>query len=210
MGATPYITYIILAATGIVSYRAFHDGGLKWKFMFNAYQIKHRKEWYRFFSHGLIHADWMHLGFNAYVLYGFGKTVELTYVSIFGVAKGNFNFILLYVGALAISSFYSFAKHQDNVHYNSLGASGAVSAVLFSFIAMYPDAKLGLLFIPIPIKAWILGGLYLLYSHYMSKKQMDNIGHDAHFWGAVFGFVVTFVFKPELFGRFIDQFSSSF
>lgn len=206
---TPYITYIILAITGFVSYQAFQDGGLKWKFMFNAYQIKHRKEWYRYFSHGLIHGDWMHLGFNAYVLYSFGKIVELTYVSQFGEGKGRLNFVLMYVGALAFSSVFSYAKHQDNPHYNALGASGAVSAVLFSFIAIYPTEDLMLMFIPIPIKAWIMGGLYLLYSHYMAKKQMDNIGHDAHFWGAVFGFVVTFVFKPELVSRFIDQITSS-
>lgn len=207
---TPYITYLILAVTGLVSYKAFEDSSLKWRFMFNAYQIKERKEWYRFFSHGLIHADWMHLIFNAYVLFSFGKIVELTYLNIFGFGKGHLNYILLYVGGLAVSSFYSYAKHQDNPHYNALGASGAVSAVLFSFIAIYPSENLSLMFIPIPIKAWMMGGGYLLYSHFMAKKQMDNVGHDAHFWGAVFGFVVTFVFKPVLFSQFINQITMYF
>ncbi|MBI35941.1 MAG: rhomboid family intramembrane serine protease [Flavobacteriales bacterium] len=202
----PYITYIIIGITALASYKAFQDGSLKWKLIFNAYQIKERKEWYRFFSHGLIHADWIHFGFNIYVLYVFGKSVELSFVSIFGPVRGLLNYILLYAGALLASSVYSFVKNQDNPHYNALGASGAVSAVLFSFIAMYPNSDLSLMFIPIPIKGWILGTLYLLYSHYMAKKEMDNIGHDAHFWGAVFGFVVTFVFEPKLFGAFISNF----
>lgn len=206
---TPYITYAILIATGLVTYKAFQDGSLKWKFMFNAYQIKDRNEWYRFFSHGLIHADWMHFGFNAYVLYSFGGIVEKTYVGLFGPVKGHVNFALVYISALAVSSFYSFAKHQNNPNYNALGASGAVSAVLFSFIAIYPTQGLQFIFIPIDIPAWIMGGLYLLYSNYMSKKQMDNIGHDAHFWGAVFGFVVTFVFDPSLFANFFNQIKST-
>lgn len=206
----PYITYIILGITGWVTYKAFQDGQLKWKFVFNAYQIKHRNEWYRLFSHGLIHADWIHFGFNAYVLFSFGRIVELTYLQVFGITKGYVNYILLYVGALAVSCFYSFAKHHDNPNYNALGASGAVSAVLFSSIAIYPTMPLQIIFIPINIPAWIMGGLYLLYSNYMAKKQMDNIGHDAHFWGAVFGFVVTFVFDPSLFAEFINQIKSTF
>ena len=204
----PYITYIIIGVTALVSYKAFQDASLKWKLIFNAYQIKERKEWYRFFSHGLIHGDWVHFGFNIYVLYGFGKSVELSFLSIFGSSKGCLNYILLYVGALLVSSVYSYIKNQDNPHYNALGASGAVSAVLFSFIAMYPNSDLSLLFIPIPIKGWLLGALYLLYSHYMAKKQLDNIGHDAHFWGAVFGVVITFIFDPKLIDNFIYQITS--
>ncbi|MBO73329.1 MAG: rhomboid family intramembrane serine protease [Flavobacteriales bacterium] len=200
----PYITYIIIGITALASYKAFQDGSLKWKLIFNAYQIKERKEWYRFFSHGLIHADWIHFGFNIYVLYVFGKSVELSFVSIFGPVRGLLNYILLYAGALLASSVYSFVKNQDNPHYNALGASGAVSAVLFSYIAMNPNKDLMLFFIELP--GWLLGTLYLLYSHYMAKKEMDNIGHDAHFWGAVFGFVVTFVFEPKLFGAFISNF----
>jgi membrane associated rhomboid family serine protease len=150
----------------------------------------------------------MHFGFNVYVLYVFGKTVELSYVSIFGPAQGYLNYILLYGGALLMSSVYSFVKNQDNPHYNALGASGAVSAVLFSYIAIYPNSDLGILFIPVPIKGWVMGGLYLLYSHYMAKKKMDNVGHDAHFWGAVFGFVITFVFEPRLIDNFISQITS--
>ena len=202
---TPIVTYIIIGITVLVSYKAFNDGSLKWRFMFNPYQVKHRKEWYRLFSSGLIHADWMHLGLNMYVLYMFGEIIEPKFRNEFGEVKGTINFILLYLGGLLVSSLYNLAKHQDNANYNALGASGAVSGIVFSFIAFYPLQGMGIILIPIHIPAIIFGGLYLAYSQYMAKKQIDNIGHDAHFWGAVFGFVVTFIFKPDLFRDFLNE-----
>ena len=121
----------------------------------------------------------------------------------FGLS-GFLLYLILYAGALVASSLISYAKHKKNPGYMALGASGAVSAVLFSFILMYPQEELTLMFL-IPIKAYILGGLYLLYSHYMSKQNMDNIGHDAHFYGAVFGFLFTLLLSPRLFGEFLRQ-----
>jgi len=199
-----------MAITALVSYKAFQDTGLKWRFMFNAYEIKRKKEWYRFFSHGLIHADWIHLGLNIYVLYLFGGKVEASFVIQFGLVKGILNYLLLYIGGLAVSSFYSYAKHQDNSNYNALGASGAVSAVVFASIALFPMDKLGIILIPFYIPGVIFGAIYLFYSNYMAKKQMDNIGHDAHFWGALFGFVITFVFNPDFLSSFLNQITSAF
>ena len=198
-----------MAITALVSYKAFQDGSLKWRFMFNAYEIKRKKEWYRFFSHGLIHADWLHLGLNIYVLYLFGGKVEHEFIKEFGMVRGIVNYLLLYIGGLAVSSFYSYAKHQDNPNYNSLGASGAVSAVVFASIALFPMDKLGIILIPFYIPGVIFGALYLLYSNYMAKKQLDNIGHDAHFWGALFGFVITFVFNPSLLSSFVNQITNA-
>lgn len=198
------ITYGILAITVLVSYLAFQNQDLKQKLMFNPYVIKNQNQWYRFVTHGFIHADWMHLFFNAFVLYSFGLVVERDFVSLFGETKGLFNFSLLYVGGLLVSCFYSFAQNQDNPYYNSLGASGAVSGVLYAHIAMHPMDMLYIMGI-IPLPGILLGVLYLVYSNYMAKKQVDNIGHDAHFWGAVFGFVVTFIFKPSLLSDFFDQ-----
>ena len=206
---TPYITYVIMAITALVSYKAFQDSSLKWRFMFNAHEIKRKKEWYRFFSHGLIHADWVHLGLNIYVLYLFGGKVEHEFIKEFGMVRGIVNYLLLYIGGLAVSSFYSYAKHQDNPNYNSLGASGAVSAVVFASIALFPMDKLGIILIPFYIPGVIFGALYLLYSNYMAKKQLDNIGHDAHFWGALFGFVITFVFNPSLLSSFVNQITNA-
>ena len=145
---TPYVTYLIIGLTVYTSYQAFSDGSMKWKMMFNAYQIKHRKEWYRLFSSGLIHADWMHLGFNMLALYFFGPRVEYTFKNIFGDVKGVINYTLLYIASIAVSSFYNVVKHQDNHNYNSLGASGAVSAIVFSSIAIDPMNRIGFLFLP--------------------------------------------------------------
>lgn len=204
---TPYVTYLIIGLTVYTSYQAFSDGSMKWKMMFNAYQIKHRKEWYRLFSSGLIHADWMHLGFNMLALYFFGPRVEYTFKNIFGDVKGVINYTLLYIASIAVSSFYNVVKHQDNHNYNSLGASGAVSAIVFSSIAIDPMNRIGFLFLPkeLYIPGVVFGFLYLGYSQYMAKKQIDNIGHDAHFWGAVFGFVITFVFEPKLLEDFFNK-----
>src|ERR1700752_5030542 len=119
------ITLIIIAVTVVVSIAAMDNMTLKNKLMFNAYMINHRKEWYRFFSNGLIHADWIHLLFNMYALWMFGKGVEAMYgfENVYG-GKGTLFFVLLYVGGLVMSSLYSYEKNKDNIYYNSLGASG--------------------------------------------------------------------------------------
>ncbi len=172
--------------------------------MFNAYMIKERKEWYRFFSHGLIHGDWMHLGFNMLSLYMFGKAVEDAYGSMFG-AKGYFFFILLYVGGLAMSSLYSYEKNKGNMYYNALGASGAVSAVIYAFIMLAPTARLGFMFIPVPIPAYLFGFIYLGIEYYLSRRGNTGIAHDAHFWGAIYGIVLTIVLRPGIISEFINE-----
>lgn len=201
------ITYIIIAVTVITSIYAMNNDLLKDKLMFNAYKINHGKQWYRFFSHGLIHADFPHLIFNMYSLYMFSGAVEYYYKDemIFG-AKGPLFFILLYVGALAMSSLFSYEKHKNDMWYNALGASGAVSAVIFAFIALNPRVKLGLLFIPgFRVEAYIFGVIFLGIEYYMARRGNSNIGHDAHFWGAIYGVVFTFILKPSLFSNFINQ-----
>ncbi|MDQ3048294.1 MAG: rhomboid family intramembrane serine protease [Bacteroidota bacterium] len=200
------VTLLIIGITVLVSISAMDNDSLRNKLMFNAYMINHKKEWYRFFSNGLIHADWMHLGFNMLSLYMFGRGVEDGYMTIFG-AKGILFFILLYIGGLIMSSVYSYEKNKNNIYYNALGASGAVSSVIFSYIILAPTAKLSIMFIPIPggISAWIFGGIYLGIEYYLSKRGQSNIGHDAHFWGAIFGILFTILLKPSLFSRFIDK-----
>ena len=191
------ITYIILAITIFVSITTMDNHTLKNKMMFNAYMIKERKEWYRFFSHGLIHGDWMHLGFNMLSLYMFGKAVEDRYKELFDT-KGVLFFLLLYVGGLVMSSLYSYEKNKGNMHYNALGASGAVSAVIYAFIMLAPTAQLGFMFIPVPIPAYLFGFIYLGIEYYLSKRGNTGIAHDAHFWGAVFGIVFPILLKPSL------------
>lgn len=206
------ITLIIIGITVLVSIAGMQDQRLKDKLMFNAYQIHHRKEWYRFFSNGLIHADWMHLLFNMYVLYMFGRAVEgaFKYESIYG-SKGPLFFVLLYVGGLAMSSLYSYEKNKHNIYYNALGASGAVSSVMFSFIVLAPTSELNIVFLPfIELPAYIFGILILALEHYLSRRGNTGIAHDAHYWGAIFGVVFTIALKPQLAIDFIHKIQGTY
>ena len=203
------ITWIIILLTSAISIPAFSNRAFFDKMKFNAFIIKENKQWYRFISYGLIHADWMHLLINMFVLYSFGEQVEMMFIYIFGL-KGTILFLILYVTAIFISAYPSYEKHKNNSWYNAVGASGAVSAILFSSILLLPSSKIYLLFIPFPIPAVIFGILYLIYSAYMAKKSVDNIGHDAHFWGAVYGLTFPIVLKPSLFLNFINQIENIF
>ena len=197
------ITIIIIALTAIVSVIAFSNQELFRRLAFNAYDIKHFKNSYRFLSYALIHADWIHLLVNMMVLYSFGRIVEAYYGFYFGT-KGILYYILLYVGGTALSTLPSYGKHKDDYHYTAVGASGAVSAVLFASIIFDPMSKIMIFPIPIGIPAIIFGPMYLAYSWYMGKKNIDNVGHDVHFWGAIFGFVFTIILKPALFGNLLN------
>lgn len=198
------ITLIIIAITVFASITSMDNHSLKNKLVFNAYMIHHRKEWYRFFTGAFIHADWMHLAFNMYALYMFGGAVEIRYEYLFE-AKGPLFFILLYVLGIFMSTFYSYEKHKNNIYYNALGASGAVSAVVFAFIILEPTQQLGLLFLPFFIPAYLFGAIYLGVEYYLGKRGNTNIGHDAHSWGAIHGVVFTIVLKPSLVTSFIEQ-----
>lgn len=200
---TPFeapLTYLILLLTVYTSYRYMDYGSGKVKLMFLPYEMQREKEWYRFFSHGLIHGDWIHLLFNSYVLLMFGGMVEMYLKSdaLFG-QLGNIVYLVLYISGLVMSSLYSYYKHKDNRGYAALGASGAVSSVVFAFILLEPTSSMGLIFIPgISFPAVFFGLAYLAYSAFMSKKNMDNVGHDAHYWGSVWGFVFLAALKPML------------
>jgi len=196
------ITIIIILVTVAVTILAFNNHELFRRLAFNAYDIKHFKNSYRFVSYALIHADWIHLLINMMVLYSFGRVVE-TYYGIYFGNKAILYYLLLYIGSTAISTLPSYGKHKDDYTYTAVGASGAVSAVVFASIIFDPLSKIYIFLIPIGIPAIIFGGLYLAYSWYMGKKNIDNVGHDVHFWGAIFGFVFTIILKPALFMNLI-------
>ena len=205
------ITIVIIAITGLTSYQAFEDRKLKAKFIFLPAKIKETGEWYRFFSSGLIHADWMHLLFNMYVLYSFGQSVEQYFGYYFGDIFGRILYLLMYVVAIGASSISDYKEHQDYYGYAALGASGAVSAVVFASIFFDPwQGEIGILFLPGSIPPMLFGALYLWYSSYMAKRQLDNIGHNAHFWGAVFGFVFTFLISVLFQFPLVEYFLSEF
>lgn len=205
----PVVTYIIIAVTCLVSIIAFSNRDIYKRLMFNAYDIRHFNNGYRFFSYALVHADWIHLMINMMVLYSFGHAVEEYYGIFFGT-KGIFYFILLYVGGVVLSTTPAYGKHKDDFSYSAVGASGAVSAVVFASIIFDPVSKIYLFFLPIGIPSIIFGALYLFYSWYMAKKNIDNIGHDAHFWGAVFGLFFTLALKPSIFFLFLDRLQGIF
>jgi membrane associated rhomboid family serine protease len=181
------VTLIIVAITVLVSFVAFNNDELSQKLIFSPYQAKQHNEWWRAITHGFIHADHMHLFFNMYVLYVFGDLIESTLKFIYGPTSGALYFIGMYIGGLIFATLPSLKKHSENPMYRSLGASGAVSTVLFAFIMYYPLEKLSLLFIPIGIPAFIFGALYLAFETYSNKNGRANIAHDAHIAGALFG-----------------------
>ncbi|PKQ65596.1 rhomboid family intramembrane serine protease [Labilibaculum filiforme] len=197
------MTIIIIAITVLISYAAFNKVELLYKYQFNAYQILKRNEWYRIFTYGFLHANWDHLLVNMVVLFFFGRVLE-TYFNYYFGAMAVVYFLLLYVGAIVFSTLYDLRKHREHYHYNAVGASGATSAVVFAAIFFAPLENIYFMFfIPIPGIIFALG--YLYYSYYMSKKNIDNIGHSAHLYGALFGFLFPILIKPQLFSLFLQQ-----
>lgn len=199
----------IIALTCLISIMAFSNPDLLNRLQFNAYAIKNEKQVWRFLTYGLVHGGWAHLAINMFVFWSFGKIVLYLYQLHFG-NLGYLYFILLYVGGIMFSVLYDFGKHKNDSWYNAVGASGAVSAVVFASIILYPAGGIYLFFIPIEIPSPIFGILYLAYSAYMGKRGQDNIGHDAHFWGAIFGIIFTIALKPELAISFVNELGDMF
>ncbi|MEM1119260.1 MAG: rhomboid family intramembrane serine protease [Bacteroidota bacterium] len=199
------ITIILIIVTCLISYQAFNDASMKSKLLHRPYLEHKDKEYYRLLSSGFIHANWLHLGLNMYVLWLFGEQVEIRFVGLFGALQGRIFYLVMYLLTIVAASLYTHYKHKDNSYYAALGASGATSGVLFSYILFNPWQ--GLMIFPIPffIPAVILGFLYLLYSSWASKKSMDNIGHDAHFYGAIFGFLFTIALDPAILANFFTR-----
>ncbi|HAS35915.1 MAG TPA: rhomboid family intramembrane serine protease [Flavobacteriales bacterium] len=195
---------LLILLTAVVSFLSFNNHDLFAKMEFNAYLTYHRKQWHRLFSHALIHADFMHLLVNMIVLWSFGRIVEAYFTGMFGM-QGNYYFLMLYAGGVVVASLPSLFRHKDNPAYNAVGASGAVSAVLFSAILFEPMSKIYLFFIPIGIPAFIFGPLYLAYEIYMDKKSQDRVAHDAHYWGAIFGLLFTILVQPKIVVYFFEQ-----
>jgi len=202
---TNMITTAIIVLCIVCSLLAFYNQETFNKCLFSPYVVFHYKEYYRLLTHAFLHGDYMHLAFNMYALYLFGEVLEERYFPALFQSKAVLYYLLLYLGGIVFSTVYDLAKQKDNPSYSSVGASGAVTAIVFSAILINPTMGMGIIFIPVFIPAWLFGTLYLVYSWYMGKRQLDNIGHNAHFWGAVFGFVFTVLLKPSLLPRFFTE-----
>jgi membrane associated rhomboid family serine protease len=207
MASTP-LTFIILAATIVVSWRAFEQSGLFEKLLHSPYRVKHQKQYYRVFSHMLVHADGIHLALNMFVFYSFGRVMESIFTLNWGNTKGGAMFLALYLLGGAAATLPSMRKHSDNYGYNSVGASGAVSALLMAYMVLFPLNEIAFFFIPMP--AFIGVFVFFLLEHFMKRNVRSNIAHDAHIWGALFGIVFIAVAVPNSIPRFISQVLSVF
>jgi len=196
------ITLMLVIIISLTSGMAFYNRDVIEQFQFNAFKIYHKKQFYRLVSHALVHANWEHLIVNMVVLWSFGGLVEHYFKMNFG-GNSSYYFLALFVGSVIFSSVWSLIKQRNNYYYNAVGASGAVSAVLFAAIFFNPWESIYFFGI-LPMPGIIFGLLYLYYSFYMSRKKMDNIGHDAHFLGAIIGFCTPIIFRPSLIWDFIN------
>jgi len=181
------ITLIIIIVTCIVSFMAFSNQKIMSDLIFYPPAVTNQRQYQRFFTCGFIHADITHLLFNMLSLYLFGDAfVEVKFAEIFG-PNGKFLYLLMYIAALPVSLLPTYLRNKNNYEYRSLGASGAVSAVVFAGLMIAPYIKVGLFIIPPIIPGFIFGPLYLIISAFLDKKGGGNINHSAHIWGALFG-----------------------
>jgi membrane associated rhomboid family serine protease len=200
------ITFLLIAANVLFSIAGFSSQPLLGHTIMWPYRVQRENQWYRFISSGFLHADWMHLFFNMFTLYFFGKNMEIIFTG-YGLG-GSAAYLSLYFLALIVSDIPSFLKHRNDPSYRSLGASGAVSAVVFGTIVFSPWSSI-YLYGAIKISAALYAVLFIAYCVYMGKRNSDNINHDAHLWGAVFGLIFTLAliasFQPSLFDQVIQE-----
>jgi membrane associated rhomboid family serine protease len=192
------ITLVIIAITGIVSFMAFNNSRLMNDLILWPPAITRQHEYHRLVTYGLVHADFGHLLFNMFTLFFFGRAME----PFFTDSLGTLGFALFYIGGLVVSILPTYLKNRANPNYRSLGASGAVSAVLFSFILLAPWQRILVLVIPMP--AIVYAVLYTGYSIYMDRRGQGNVNHSAHLWGAVYGVIFTILVNPRVLPHFID------
>jgi membrane associated rhomboid family serine protease len=197
---------MIIAANVISSLIGFYNAAYMDKAIMWPYYVKHNNQFHRFISSGFLHADFMHLFFNMFTLFFFGANIESRF-AVYGLG-GNFSYLLLYFTALIVSDIPTYIKHKDNYNYKALGASGAVSAVVFASIVFDPWSSL-YLYGAIKLSALVFAVLYIAYCVYMGNKSHDNVNHDAHLWGAVYGLIFTLLLiwflQPGLFDIIIEQ-----
>lgn len=207
------ITISIIVITAIVSFSAFNSQKVMFDLVFWPARMNETSgQWYRFWTYGFIHADLAHIIFNMYSLYSFGQILErylFGQPEIFG-SKSKLIFLILYLTAIAVSVIPDYFKNRNNFGYRAVGASGAVSAIVFATILLYPQGKMGLVFIPIMVPGYVFGILFLVISAILEKRGNTNIGHGTHIYGALYGLLFTIVATKlfsdfDVIGNFIDS-----
>ena len=187
------VTLAIIIVTCIISFPAFGNDKMREDLLFWPYMVGRKRQFYRFLTGGAVHADTMHLLFNMVSLYSFGRALEeYLFPMVFGGQAKTF-FVLLYILSIVFAGIPDYFKHREDYNYRALGASGAVSAVIFAAIVLMPNMPIRFFFFPIDIPGYLFGFVFLALSYYLAARGGSNIGHNAHFWGAVFGVVFTVV-----------------
>ncbi|MBK6628760.1 MAG: rhomboid family intramembrane serine protease [Flavobacteriales bacterium] len=197
-------TVVILALTVLVSVLAFRDRRLFDTLAFEPFVVHARNDLHRFVTHALVHADWPHLFVNMYVLYGFGPFVE-GYLTGLTPLPGSWLFVILYVTAAVVACVPGYGRHKHDPRYRAVGASGAVSAVLFAHILILPTAEVGLFLLPFGLPSAVFGALYLIYEGTMHRRGGDHVAHDAHLMGALHGVLFVVVLRPALVPAFFHS-----
>jgi membrane associated rhomboid family serine protease len=195
-------TLAIIAATVLVSWRAFGDRALIERLLLWPPAIDRHRQYDRLVTHGFVHADWQHLLFNMITLFFFGRTVE----TMFAPWLGTVGFVLFYLSAIVVAILPSWLRHRHDARYRSLGASGAVSAVLFAFILVDPWSLIFVFFVPLP--AVLYAAMYVGWSIWAERQGNDNVNHSAHLWGAGYGVLFTVIMEPRIIGHFLGRLAS--
>jgi len=195
-------TIIIIAFTTLVSWQAFNNRRLEDRLILWPPAVTRFRQYDRLLTHGFIHADWQHLLFNMITLFFFGRQVEQVFGG--GIA-GMLGYLFFYLSAIVMAILPTYMRHKHDVHYRSLGASGAVSAVLFAFILLAPWSSIYVFLIPVGIPAIVYAVLYVAYSIWMDRRGGDNINHSAHLWGGLYGVMFTLLQDPGQAGRFLQR-----
>lgn len=199
------LTLLIIAVTAGLSWAAFGRPRLLARLMLWPPAVSRGRQYDRLLGYGFVHADTMHLLFNMVTLFFFGRAIETALMQRFGLLPGALMFVLFYLSALLMAGLPSYLKHSDDASYRTLGASGAVSAVLFAFIMFAPLAKIIVFPIPVGIPAIVYAVLYVGYSVWMEKRGGDNVNHSAHLFGAAYGVLFVLFTHPGQAGRFLEQ-----
>jgi membrane associated rhomboid family serine protease len=194
------ITIIITVVTVAISILAFYNERFMDQLIFHPYSVGRNNEWYRFISSGFIHADFMHLAFNMFSFYMFSDYVEQFFNMIFG-ASGKLIYVILYLTALIACLIPTYLKNKNHYNYRSLGASGAVSAIVFAGLFLQPTILIGFFVIPPIIPGFIFGPIYLAITAYLSKKGHGAINHSAHLWGSLYG-VIFLIVTAQFMGNY--------
>jgi membrane associated rhomboid family serine protease len=198
IGSSPVAIVLFVTTVAVSLYTMYRNNMLYFKWLLSPMRVVREKKYYLLITSGFLHADLMHLLFNMLTFYFFGFRLEQ--------AIGSMNFLLIYFLSMILSSIPTVIKHKDNYEYGSVGASGAISGILFSFILLSPSSGILIFPLPIPMPAWIFGILYLLWSYFAAKRAKDNINHDAHFYGALTGIVMMIILFPGIIKHFIASF----